>query len=44
MQKKLSDIIKTFIYNIQYKIDNQKIENLENLADIKNSAIIKYKE
>ncbi len=40
MQK---DIIKTFIYNIQYKINNQKIKNLKNLTDIKNPVIIKHK-
>ncbi len=43
MQKELSDMIKTFIYNVQCKIDNQKIENLENLADINNPAIIRHK-
>ncbi len=43
IQKELSDMIKTFIYNIQCKIDNQKIENLKNLADINNPAIIRYK-
>ncbi len=43
MQKELSDMIKTFIYNIQCKIDNQKIENLEKLADINNPAIIRHK-
>ncbi len=43
MQKELSDMIKTFIYNIQCKIDNQEIKNLENLADINNSTIIRHK-
>lgn len=43
MQKELSDMIKTFIYNVQCKIDNQEIENLENLADINNPAIIRHK-
>ena len=43
MQKELSDMIKTFIYNIQCKIDNQEIENLENIAHINNLTIIRYK-
>ena len=43
MQKELSDMIKIFIYNIQCKINNQEIENLENLADINNPAIIRHK-
>ena len=43
MQKELSDMIKTFIYNIQCKIDNQKIENLESIAHINNSTIIRHK-
>ena len=40
MQEELSDMFKSFIYNIQCKIDNQEIENL---ADINNPAIIKHK-
>src|ERR1044072_1033631 len=40
MQEELSDMFKSFIYNIQCKIDNQEIENL---ADINNLAIIKHK-
>ena len=40
MQHELSDIFKTFIYNIQNKINGQKTENL---ADIGNPAVIKHK-
>ncbi len=40
MQYKLLDIFKTFIYNIQNKINDQKIENLANIC---NPAVIKYK-
>ena len=40
MQEELSDMFKSFIYNVQCKIDNQEIENL---ADINNPAIIKHK-
>src|SRR6266542_850513 len=43
MQKELSDMIKTFIYNVQCKIDNQEIKNLKNLADINNPTIIRHK-
>ncbi len=43
MQKELSDMIKTFIYNVQCKINNQEIENLKNLADINNPTIIRHK-
>jgi len=40
MQDELSDMFKTFIYNIQCKINNQEIENL---SDINNPAIVKHK-
>ena len=40
MQNELSDMFKTFIYNIQCKINNQEIENL---SDINNPAIVKHK-
>lgn len=42
MQDELSDLFKTFIYNIQCKINNQEIEN-ENLSDINNPTITKHK-
>ena len=41
MQNELSDIFKTFIYNIQCKINNQEIENV---SDINNPMIVKHKE
>ncbi len=40
MQHELLDIFKTFIYDIQNKINDQKTENL---ANIYNPAIIKHK-
>ena len=40
MQYELSDIFKTFIYNIQNKVNGQKTKNLANIG---NPAIIKYK-
>ena len=40
MQHELSDIFKTFIYDIQNKINDQEIENLANIC---NPAVIKHK-